>query len=96
MSSHNSISVNANLDEKERQAFRTTRKEHVVIDALDAIDQIIQAATLTPQSYKDMFFDCLNDITFNPAWDVYIPDEGIDPDVEVAEEMPKQADIKDN
>lgn len=74
MSSHNSISVNANLDEKERQAFRTTRKEHVVIDALDAIDQIIQAATSTPQSYKDMFFDCL----------------------EVTEEMPKQADIKDN
>ena len=81
---------------EERQAFRTTRKEHITMDAQKVLADIIGSAT--EDGYEEMDICCmdgiideqvaklqsvLDDITSNPAWDVYIPDEEIDPDVEV-------------
>ena len=94
---------------EERKAFRTTKKRHMTIDAKWVIDRIIEDAT--EDGYEEMYYCCreqitddqidklqkvFDEITSNEAWDVYMPDEEIDPDVEVTEEMPKQADIKDN
>ena len=94
---------------EERQAFRTTRKKHIKMNAQEILADAVESATMG--GYEEMDVCCmdgitdeqvaklqsvLDDITTNPAWDIYIPDEEIDPDVEVTEEMPKQADIKDN
>ena len=81
---------------EERKVFRTARKKHITLDAQKVIEDIVESAT--EDGYEEMNIYCmdditdeqvaklqsvLDDITSNSAWDVYIPDEEIDPDVEV-------------
>lgn len=94
---------------EERKEYRTARKEHITINARKVLADIIES--VTEDGYEEMDICCmdgitdeqvaklqsvLDDITSGESWNVYMLDEGIDPDVEVTEEMPKQADIKDN
>ena len=81
---------------EERQAFRTAKKRHITIDAKRAIDRLVEDAT--EDGYEEMYLCCrehvtdnqtekmqkiLDEITSVDCWDIYTPDEEIDPDVEV-------------
>lgn len=94
---------------EEREVYLTVREEHITINAQKVLSDIIESAI--DDGYEEMDICCidgiteeqmaklqsvLEDITSGPEWHVYIVDEKINPDVEVTEEMPKQADIKDN
>ena len=81
----------------ERQAFYTAKKRHVSLNADRVLEEIVESAT--EDGYEEMNICCmdgitdkqvaklqsiLDDITSGETWDVYMPDEEIDPDVEVA------------
>ena len=85
---------------EERQAFRTAKKRHITIDAKRAIDRLVEDAT--EDGYEEMYLCCrehvtdnqtekmqkiLDEITSVDSWDIYTPDEEIDPDVEVTGDM---------
>lgn len=84
------------LSKKERQAFYTVHKKHVSLDASKVLTSV--TALVTADGYKDMTDECLSivtkkqidrlqdaldDITSNSFWDIYLPVDPLDPDIEV-------------
>ena len=84
------------LSKKERRAFYTVHKKHVSLDASKVLTSV--TALVTADGYKDMTDECLSivtkkqidrlqdaldDITSNSFWDIYLPVDPLDPDIEV-------------
>lgn len=84
------------FSKKERQLFYTVYKKHVHLDANKVLSSVV--SLVTADGYKGMTDGCLNtvtkeqidqlqdildDITSNPSWNIYYPDQPINPDIEV-------------